>query len=232
MRKWQKTLIGSALAGTLVVGAGIGTYSWFTAESKSAGTIVNGTFSLGELQPLFNHDQFAPSQLLFSDWNTIKNTGSMDQVLRATYSHKIDHANVNINKYKVGYIALKYKEKPNGDVLKDYKYKLDALLNGTTNPISSFAKADPSNYEVETGVLSDSEVQSLMKAEGDKSSKVITLGDGKKFWKLKTDEYIDIIFGVKLSENAGNDYQGVKYDAEFKVEAKQTDNGAKYQSEL
>jgi len=36
---------------------------------------------------------------------------------------------------------------------------------------------------------------------------------------------------VWLSERAGNEYQVVKYDAEFKVEAKQTDNGAEYQSE-
>ncbi|MFK9091955.1 TasA family protein [Bacillus salipaludis] len=230
MKKWQKALIGSALAGTLVAGSGFGTYAWFTAEKKATGTIVNGTFSLGDMGQLFKHKNFAPSQLLYSDWNTVDNTGSMDQVLRATYTHKLDNANVNVNKYKVGYIALKYKEKPSGDVLKDSKYKLEALFNGTTNPLS-MSKAESSNYEVETGILSDSEVQSLVEQQGDQSSKVIKIGDGNKFWKLKTDEYIDIIFGVKLSDKAGNEYQGVKYDAEFKVEAKQTDNGAEYQSE-
>lgn len=230
MKLWKKALIGTALAGTLVAGTGFGTYSWFTAEKTAKGTIVNGTFSLGELGQLFKHEQFAPSQLLMGDWNTVENTGSMNQVLRATYTHKVDNAELNVNKYKVGYMALKFKEKPDGDVLKASKNKLEALLNGTTNPINA-KLADSSPYETESGILSDEQVQSLTKQQGDISSKVITLGDGNKFWKLKKNEKIDIIFGVKLSESAGNKYQGVKYDAEFKVEAKQTDNGAKYKSE-
>jgi spore coat-associated protein N len=31
------------------------------------------------------------------------------------------------------------------------------------------------------------------------------------------------MFGVKLMDTAGNEYQGAQYDATFKVEARQTD---------
>lgn len=227
MKKLKRILLGTAIAGTLTIGLGVGTYSWFTAESNATGTLENGTFSLGEMEKLFNHKQFSPSQLLFSNWQTINNTGDLDQVLRATYTHEINKENVNINKYKVGYTALKYKEKPGEDVLKQQKYELEKLLDGTTNPINPLS-IESTDIEVVEGILTDEEVNTL---SGEKSSKTITLGDGNKFWTLKSDEYIDIVFGVKLSEKAGNKYQGVKYDAEFKAEAKQTDSGAEYDSD-
>jgi spore coat-associated protein N len=236
MKNLKKALLGTALAGSLVVGAGFGTYSWFTAETSATGTIDNGTLTLGEMGTLFEHDNFAPSQLLIGEWNKIENTGSLDQVLKATYTHSVDKE-ANVSKYKVGYLAVKFKEtnQPGVDKIKDWKLRIGGILNGTTNPTQSIAKAasDSSDYEVIEGVLSDSEVQGLMKAqEAGGNSKTIELGDGKKFWKLKNNEYIGIIFGVKLSDKAGNEFQGAHYDATFKVEAKQTDDGAMYQSEI
>lgn len=229
MKSLKKALLGTALAGTLVVGAGYGTYSWFTAQSQATGTIDNGTLALGELQPLFAQIGFAPSQLLFSDFNIIENTGDVDQQLKATFTHSVDKANVS--KYKVGYVAIKYKEKPDGDVIKDFKIRIDNLING--NPTrSKAALASNADYELVEGVLTTEEVQSLMKAQDDgaKTSKTINLGNGN-FWELEDDQYIGITFGVKLSEKAGNEYQGAHYNAEFKVEAKQVDEGAEFQSE-
>ena len=227
MKKLKKTFLGTALVGALIIGGGFGTYSWFTAESTAAGTLVNGSLSLGEMEQLFDHQQFAPSQLLYSEWQTINNTGDLDQILRATYTHDINKDDVNIDKYKVGYTALKYKEKPDEDVLNDQKYELEKLLDGTTNPINPMS-VDSADVEVVTGLLLGEDENTV---SDDKSSKTITLGDDDEFWTLDSDEYIEIVFGVKLTEDAGNNYQGVQYDAEFKVEAKQTDDGAEYGSD-
>lgn len=224
MSKWKKILLGTAIAGMLAIGSGmIGTYSWFTAESSAKGTLVNGDFSLGEMEDLFDHQQFAPSQLLFSDWQTINNTGDLDQLLRATYTHEVDKQNSNIDAYKVGYTALKYKEKPDEDELNDQKYELEKLLEGTTNPINPLS----SDSKMVSGILTNDDINTL---SDDTSSETLTLGDDSEFWSLNADDYIEIVFGVKLNENAGNEFQGAQYNATFKVEAKQTDDGASYQN--
>lgn len=224
MIKVKKILIGTALSGILVASAGIGTYSWYTAQKEAAGQIVNGTFSLGDMGQLFQHEKFAPSQLLMSDWNSINNTGDLDQLLRVTYTHSVDNNAVNVKKYKVGYIAVKSKLKPDGTYKEVTKAKLNALLNGTTNMVTA---ASDNGYTTAGAILTSSADPNAIV-----TSKTSTLGDGSKFWSLKPGEHIDIIFGVKLSENAGNEFQGVKYDANFKVEAKQTDNGSQYQADL
>lgn len=232
MKNIKKALIGTALAGSLVASAGFGTYSWFTSETQATGTIENGTLTLGEMGPLFNHQNFAPSQLLVGDWNTIENTGSLNQVLKATYHHEITPGQAGISKYKVGYIALKFKEKPNKDVLKDWELRLGGIFNGTTNPTApSLSKAASSEVEVSEGILSDVEAQSLTAAkQGPKTEKTFTFGNGDNnpFWNLKNNEFIKIIFGVKLDDSAGDEFQGVKYDATFKVIGKQTDEGAQF----
>ncbi|PLR77244.1 hypothetical protein CU633_11920 [Bacillus sp. V3-13] len=226
MKNVKKALIGTALAGTLVVGAGFGTYSWFTDQSQATGTIENGTLTLGEMGSLFEHTNFAPSQVLLSNWNTVKNTGSLDQVLRATYTHSVDGA--SISKYKVGYLAVKYTEKPGKDKLKDWELRIQKkFFSGETNPAVMSAAAAEEGYEIKEGILTEEEVQQLAKAEASGTSRTLTLGEGG-FWKLNDNQYIDIIFGVKLLDTAGNEYQGATYNANFLVEAKQTDNGAEF----
>jgi len=242
MKNIKKALIGTALAGSLIVGAGFGTYSWFTAESHATGSIENGTLSLSEMGPLFAQTQFAPSQVIFSEAQTIENTGSLPQVLKATYKHNIDKA--DLSKYKVGYIAYKFKANQSADVPSQTKDKLQAVLNGTYNIVDSNAQtpklkstAAAQNVETANGVLTDQQVQSLaVKAANTQGAieKTITIGDGdkQKFWTLKKNEQIVILFAVKLSENAGIEYQGANYKASFDVEGKQTDSGAQYQSEI
>ncbi|MGE6257153.1 hypothetical protein ACQKCU_04445 [Heyndrickxia sporothermodurans] len=237
MKKMKKALLGTTLVGALVVSAGFGTYSWFTSETNAAGQIANGTLQLNNGQDMtekiIDGADFAPSQLKYGEWLTIDNTGSQDTHIKATLNQTLDK-DINIKKYKVGYIALKYKEKPSGDVLKASKIKLEKLFDGTTNVVDTLRASD-GEIEVAPGVTAVSGVVGEDGIAGFKavSNKEWVLGEGtnKPFWRLKSDQYIDIVFAVKLDESANNDYQGVKYSADLKVQAKQTDEGSKYDGE-
>jgi spore coat-associated protein N len=101
MNKMKKALLGTALAGTLVVGAGYGTYSWFTAESTVSGDIQNYTLSLSPSSVhLFDaNEKLAPSRTI-SDEFTITNSGELDQFLRGQFSLNADKA-VDPSKYEV-----------------------------------------------------------------------------------------------------------------------------------
>ncbi|MGE6259837.1 hypothetical protein ACQKCU_18480 [Heyndrickxia sporothermodurans] len=237
MKKVKKALLGTTLVGALVVSAGFGTYSWFTSETNAAGQIANGTLQLNNGQDMtekiIDGADFAPSQLKYGEWLTIDNTGSQDTHIKATLNQTLDK-DINIKKYKVGYIALKYKEKPSGDVLKASKIKLEKLFDGTTNVVDT-SRASDGEIEVAPGVTA---VSGVVGEDGIAGFKAVSnnewvLGEGtnKPFWRLKSDQYIDIVFAIKLDESAGNDYQGVKYTADLKVQAKQTDNGSKYDGE-
>lgn len=238
MKKMKKALLGTTLVGALVVSAGFGTYSWFTSETNAAGEIANGTLQLNNGQNItekvIDGVDFAPSQLKYGEWMTIDNTGSQDTHIKATLSQSLDK-DINIKKYKVGYIALKYKEKPSGDVLKASKIKLEKLFEGTTNVVDTFQAAGD-EIEVAPGVTA---VTGFVGEEGVTGFKALSnnkewiLGEGtnKPFWRLKSDQYIDVVFAIKLDESANNDYQGVKYTADLKVQAKQTDEGSKYEGE-
>ncbi|MDR7073339.1 TasA family protein [Fictibacillus barbaricus] len=229
MNKAKKALLGTALAGAMVVSAGFGTYSWFTDVKEANGTIQNGTLTVGMDSNLFAHQNFAPSQMLISNWKTIQNTGSLDQQLRATYTHSIDKE-AGIGKYKVGYMAIKYSVKPDAGTEAAFKEKFQRGFDkGITNPVMDQGLvAAKSKYEVVSGTISAEEAQGLAKAAS--MSKTLNFGKGK-FWQLNEGENIDILFAVKLLDTAGNEYQGANYSATFKVEAKQTDNGAEFETE-
>ncbi|MGE8203780.1 hypothetical protein ACQKP0_04385 [Heyndrickxia sp. NPDC080065] len=237
MKKAKKALLGTTLVGALVVSAGFGTYSWFTSETNAAGQIANGTLQLNNGQniteKIIDGVDFAPSQLKYGEWMTIDNTGTQDTHIKASLNQSLDK-DINIKKYKVGYIALKYKEKPSGDVLKASKIKLEKLFDGTTNVVATLQESN-GEIEVAPGVTA---VTGLVGEDGVAGFKAVSnkewiLGDGtdKSFWRLKSDQYIDIVFAIKLDESANNDYQGVKYTADLKVQAKQTDDGSKYDGE-
>src|SRR5699024_3716474 len=112
----------------------------------------------------------------------------LDQLLRATYTHEINSENGNIDKFIVGYTALKYTEKPDEDELNDQKYELEKLLEGVTNPISPFSQ----DTEKVSGILKQSPANTLSE---NTTSETFTLGDASEFWSLDNDEYIDIMFG-------------------------------------
>lgn len=89
MNKFKKTLLGTALAGAVIVGAGAGTYSWFTASYEASGTVTNHTLEIKDKETgatssnLIFNDLLAPSRSVNADQITIKNSGSLEQNLRA-----------------------------------------------------------------------------------------------------------------------------------------------------
>lgn len=236
MKNIKKVLIGTALAGSLVVGASYGTYSWFTAETSSTGTIENGTFALGEMAALFQHQNFAPSQVLFSEVQTIDNTGTLDQILKATYNHSVSPIGNKaiISKYKVGYFAFKSTadNQPSPDGENGYIDKnIDKIFKGSSNVVLSKAAAVvDQGLQVKEGLLSDQAAPNLAaKSQGlTEKTFVVGNGDNDSYWTLKSGEHIDVIFVVKLDESAGNEFQTIQYTGNFNVKAKQTDVGAEF----
>lgn len=228
MKKTKKFLLGTALAGALVASAGYGTYSWFTSETQGLGDMENGTLQInngGDIEtPIFSGKNFTPSQLQYGNWITLSNSGSLDTHLKATYSHSVDKA--SLEEYEVGYIAMKYTTTPGEDIYEDAKIQLANLFEGTTNerPLSA---AVPAGVEVVSGMLKGEQAKAVMNTTGTSGEFVIGEGgEGDPFWSLNEGQYIDIMIGIKLGENAGNEYQGAKYNATFNFKAKQTDDGA------
>lgn len=222
MKKVKKVLLGTTLAGALIATTGVGTYSWFTSETEAQGNMENGTMEINNgadiEKALFSGVKFAPSQLQYGDWVSISNTGNMDTVLKATYTQSVDKA--SLEKYDIGFMAMKYSVTPEQDVYEDSKIKLENLFDGTTNE-----RAITQNMSEGVEVVG----KVLTKEEADSGKVQFGEGDDDSFWKLEEGQYIDIMVGIKLDESAGNEYQGAKYDAALKVNAKQTDDGAEYE---
>ena len=224
MKKTKKLLLGTALAGTLIVSAGFGTYSWFTSETNAQGSMENGVLAINDgvniETPIFEGTKFAPSQLQYGEWLSLSNTGDLETYLKATYKHSVDKA--SLEGYEIGYMAMKYTVAPGTEVYEDSKIELDNLFNGTTNerPLSISSQSD--GVEIHGNILSQAEVNSgeIIFGEGEEDS----------FWQLDEGQYIDIMIAIKLDESAGNEYQGATYNASFNVVAKQTDEGAQYEN--
>ncbi len=153
MNKMKKALLGTALAGTLVVGAGYGTYSWFTAESTVSGDIQNYTLSLSPSSVhLFDaNEKLAPSRTI-SDEFTITNSGELDQFLRGKFSLTSDKA-VDSSKYKVKVTAW-YNDIPLGSIGGTGAQALD-LANGWlpnedgTRGLPAFKEGDKLKFKVD-----------------------------------------------------------------------------------
>lgn len=235
MKNVKKALLGTALAGALVLGAGFGSYSWFTSEIQATGQLTTGTLEINNgndiEENIVNYNGFAPSNLVFGDWLTIENTGSMDTNLEVQFSHELDQ-NVDISSFKVGYIAIKYTIQPSRDVLEATQLKLQDLFDGVTNEVETQAAIAEitDDAEIVSGFVEAPAFRAF--SDGAVNSGGFLLGDGalsgstNEFWQLDEAQYIDLNFGVKLDENAGNEYQGLAYSASLDVTAKQTDDGA------
>jgi spore coat-associated protein N len=125
MKNVKKALIGTALAGTLVIGAGAGTYSWFNASYKASGEITNHTLTInGETSALetvaFDGD-LAPGRTVNGGFS-FENTGSMEQVVRAGLDFQLKDKNGNP-------ISTPSKD--------DYLVTATVTYNGTTYPAVS-----------------------------------------------------------------------------------------------
>ncbi len=237
MKKVQKALLATSLAGALAVSAGYGTYSWFTSSTKANGNIENGTLSVNNGEDistkLFSASKIAPSQVVKGDVVTIDNTGNMAETLKMTYTSTVDKAPAS--PYKIYYLAFKYKIQPDKDEIEDWRMEWEkGFFNGNHNEQSMQAlkksKALPKGVKVVTGEVTAEEAQAmstLAKTAKANNTKTFKFGNDE-FFTLQEDEYIGIVFDVKLDQKAGNEYQGAKYDGTLTVQAKQTDTGAKY----
>lgn len=224
MNKMKKALLATSLSGVIIASASMGTYSWFTSETNAFGEMKTGVLEINNGEDigeaLFEGEGFAPSQLEYGNWVSLSNTGDMDAHLKATYYHSVDKA--SLEKYEVGYMAMKYTIKPGQDAFDDAKIALDNLFNGVTNERAILSNL-PAGVEVSSQILSEEEV-----ASGE-----ILFGEGSKddFWNLADGQYIDIMVAVKLDDSAGNEYKGATYEAHLNVIAKQTDKDATYGDE-
>lgn len=223
MKKTKKILLATTLAGVLMASAGLGTYSWFTSETKAKGDMENGVLQINDgndiEEPIFSGAKFTPSQLQYGEWLSLSNSGDLDTYLKATYTHSIDKA--SLEAYDVGYMAMKYTATPDQDVYDDSKIALENLFNGVTNERSISPANLPEGVEVVGKMMTQEEVDSGEILFGE--------GEADSFWQLEEGQYIDIMVGIKLDESAGNEYQGAIYNATLNVVAKQTDDGAEYE---
>src|SRR5699024_1725497 len=154
MKKSKKILLTVIMAGILIASAGVVTYAWFTSETEAHGKMVNGTLQINDGEdietPMFDGDQFLPSQLEYGNWLTLSNTGGLDTYLKATYSHSVDKA--TLEDYKVGYMAMKYTTQPGEDVYEESEIELANLFEGTTNERPTTFDA-PEGVEIVGGIL-------------------------------------------------------------------------------
>lgn len=134
MKKMKKALLGTALAGTLVIGAGAGTYSWFNASYTQGGEITNHTLEINDSTEAygvsldFGGEMLAPSRTV-SDSFTFKNTGSMDQVLRATLDLALYDGATNIGTPDKSKYSIKATAKLNGNQIASATGNAQAIDN-------------------------------------------------------------------------------------------------------
>lgn len=100
MNKMKKVLLGTALSGVLIAGAGAGTFSWFNASYDASGTITNHTLEInGSVEATetldFGNKMLAPSRTV-SDSISIKNTGSLDQIVRLNADFALYDGTTNV----------------------------------------------------------------------------------------------------------------------------------------
>lgn len=193
MKKIKKALIGTALAGTLVVGAGAGTYSWFNAEANASGDIANHTFELNNgnaEKTLFTKNQkLAPGSGEVSDTFTIKNTGSMEQILRAGLDLQIRDQEGNVLDLDKSYYSINT----------EFNYK---GADGTTHTYT---------IEKDASVIDEY-------FAGDKWFPDASGYEGQTF---HPGDELSATFTVKLKTGADNEFQGKVLWGEIEVDARQ-----------
>jgi spore coat-associated protein N len=237
MNKAKKALLATSLAGALVVSAGYGTYSWFTAEKATSGTITNGTLTLSDWDGnLFNQAKFAPSQLLIGNWVSITNTGNLDQIIKVSYDESLNMPARSLSSYTYSGYAIRMPANatlPN-TVKKFYEALITADLGGGNKP---HAAADTNAPDLPEGAevvkIDGSNAQEAADSANAQKSAAVASKDTRHlevdpFTQFSAGEKIYFIMGVKLDQWAGNDYQNAVYNGTLKFNGKQTDPGALY----
>ncbi|KMJ58921.1 hypothetical protein AB685_07545 [Bacillus sp. LL01] len=107
INKVKKAVMGTALAGVLVAGAGFGTYSWFTDSTEAQGQVKNAIVEIaGGGQTTFDYSSgyLAPSRsLIAKEWKTIENNSTDRRIsLNASFTGKLygDSSDIDFSQYK------------------------------------------------------------------------------------------------------------------------------------
>ncbi|KMJ56506.1 hypothetical protein AB685_21505 [Bacillus sp. LL01] len=100
MNKTKKVLLGTALAGAVVVGAGFGTFSWFTSSANVSGEVLNSTLEI-EATEEFNltvqggHSALAPGRTAIGS-ATIENTAEEEVILTGAFTFTVTKGESNV----------------------------------------------------------------------------------------------------------------------------------------
>ncbi|WP_404347676.1 hypothetical protein LG311_18445 [Sutcliffiella horikoshii] len=103
----KKAVLGTAMAGVLVAGAGFGTYSWFTDSTEAQGQVKNAIVEIaGGGQASFDYSSgyLAPSRSqIAEEWKTIENNSTDRRIsLSASFTGKLygDSSDIDFSQYK------------------------------------------------------------------------------------------------------------------------------------
>ena len=282
MNKVKKALIGTALVGSLVVGAGFGTYSWFTSNATVSGSVDNAVIKISPETETLNfkvidNEKLAPSRTAFSKYVNLKNHSSEDTWLTIDFKSELSggESGADLSAYRsASVIRVNYLSWPVGPVREALdKHAIQKILDSEITSQSQIEDLYENweNYLMEDKIffLDGNEDQATINeiAEAIANEEAVTLAwkprDGKPPWAgqpggnpnpgnpndgeeededvldptnprlfernvlsqllLANNKSVNILMGVKLKEDADNDYQRAIYSAEFKVELNQTD---------
>ncbi|SDI33726.1 camelysin. Metallo peptidase. MEROPS family M73 [Alteribacillus persepolensis] len=203
MKKTKKALIATTLAGAVAVGAGFGTFSWFTDSQSTDGEITAGTltlndlseytvFSEGNMQPI--DPEITPDLITEGENITVENTGSLEMVPRLQLDVEIKDDKGN----------------DASETLSDeYMIKMTFDRNDMnwSEEISADKVIDNRGFVDPDWFPSDA---------------------GFKY-PLGPDESFDVQFDVYLNKDAGNEYQGSSLTGTLNVEGGQSVDGAEFE---
>ena len=215
----KKFTLGLALSGALIAGASYGTYSWYTSEVKATGEVTTKTFELTRTpytasRKIIDVKNMAPGRSFEypsentedEGWIGIQNSGQEPMFLRG----KLD-------------ISLKDKNGNQIDDTSEYNRKLGKYTfnisvhyqpkGGKRVLVKDYALRDLS--------INDSRLANFLnnwQPSENGSTTPIQPGD-KVFLKVHR---------VMLDPSANNDWQGDLMELNYKVEAKQVEDGAQF----
>lgn len=194
MNKMKKALLGTVLAGAVVVGASAGTYAWFNAQYTVGGEITNHTLTLGNggdktgtevYEALdFGNTLLAPSKKV-SDSFIIQNTGSLNQRVQASFDLALYDGNTNVGE----------PDKSEYTIYATVHYNGHKIIDNISGNAEQIDDALSNMWLPENGI-----------------------GPFKPEDKVKVD------LTVELNKTAGNDYQGKTLKGGLTVKATQMEN--------
>ncbi len=198
MNKTKKALLGTALAGAVVVGAGFGTFSWFTSSAEVTGSVENSTLKISAGEDANfdltvdgdNYSALAPGRTA-SGIATIENTGDEVVVLTGEFDFTLSNIVAPLR---------------NTDTVATLSgYDVEVLVDGE----SVFGGPETSRDRRTAAHLEDVDVlEDFVLASGD----IVEV-------ELKVS--LD-------GPTTGNEYQGAELSVDFEAFAKQTDEGAQF----